>query len=242
LHDFRKDQPFEQEYEFFLEKYNRRFGRLFESVRQASSILFVRTNVAETDYGKLLELQQLNPEAKMDFLVVNTVETDHVEWLESPYENMRVCEICEQLDIDYDIWMGNHAHWKEILSRYSLKNYKDWLTEGLRSVLQHRQLVIWGFGGAGKKIVSQLKAAAVPVPVGWIVDSNPAKWGMIDGSIEVKDTLSLKESLDSIFVLICVYGDTNDIENSLDEMHFPKNAVRKVVYEGLTPLRLEKII
>ena len=242
LHDFREDQPFAQEYELFQEKYNRRFGRLLDSVRQASSILFVRTNVSETDYKKLLILQKLNPDARMHFLVVNTVETDHVVRLERPYKNMEVFEISDQPDIDYDIWMGNHAHWKEILSEYSLENYKDWLTDGLRAVLQDRKLVIWGFGGAGKKIVSQLKVAGNPVSVGWIVDSNPAKWGMIDDSIEVKDSSSLKGCLDSVFILICVYGDTSGIEESLARMHFPKNAVMKVVYEGLTPVGLAKTV
>ena len=242
LHDFRKGQPFDQEYELFVEKYNRRFGRLFELLQQASSILFVRTNVQKADYEKLLALEQLNPDAQMDFLIINTMETDQVKRLESPYNNMMIYGISEHPDIAYDVWMGNHAHWREVLSGYSLKNYKDWLTDGIKSVIGDRQLVLWGFGGAGKKIAAQIKAAKDPVSIGWFVDSNSAKWGMADETTEVRDTLSLMANRDDVLVLICVYGDTEGIEDSLAKMQFPESAAWKIVYEGLTPVGLEKCV
>lgn len=242
LHDFRKGQPFDQEYELFVEKYNRRFGRLFELLQQASSILFVRTNVQKADYEKLLALEQLNPDAQMDFLIINTMEMDQVKRLESPYNNMMIYGISEHPDIAYDVWMGNHAHWREVLSGYSLKNYKDWLTDGIKSVIGDRQLVLWGFGGAGKKIAAQIKAAKDPVSIGWFVDSNSAKWGMADETTEVRDTLSLMANRDDVLVLICVYGDTEGIEDSLAKMQFPESAAWKIVYEGLTPVGLEKCV
>ena len=78
--------------------------------------------------------------------------------------------------------------------------------------------MLWGFGGAGKKIAAQIKAAKDPVSIGWFVDSNSAKWGMADETTEVRDTLSLMANRDDVLVLICVYGDTEGIEDSLAKM------------------------
>ena len=241
LHDFAGELPFDEEYELVIKKYRNRISRLLELLRNSKSILFVRTNVNEKGMEKLLELQSVNPEANMDFLIVNTVETDEMRYIPCKYDNVFVYEISEKPDVDYDMWMGNHAHWKQVLSQFSLNEYEDWLLEGLKREVKDRNLVIWGFGGAGKKIISQLQANPKEVAISWVIDSNPEKWGDVDGKFEIKGSTSLSGHFHDTVVLICVYGQTVGIEQQLEELQYPRKQILKVVYEGLSPVRLEHL-
>lgn len=239
LHEFRCAVPLDEEYRIFTEKYDRRWNRLLTQIASAKSILFVRTNVAGDEIPKLLELQQLNPEAKTDFLIVNTIETEHIRRIPSSYENVYIYEISNQPDISYDIWMGNHAHWKEVLAPYKTKNCRNWLEEGLSSIPSEKKLVVWGFGGAGKKLLAQYHVTDNVPKIEWFVDRNPNKWGIIEEHLEVKEIESLRGHNEDVVVLICIYGDTTEIEEKLKEMGYTEQAVRKVVYDGLAPVRIE---
>lgn len=241
LHDFVGLESFDEEYENVMEKYHIRIQRLLDMIRKSESILFVRTNVKWEKLEKLLELQQLNPKAQMDFLVVNTTKTEEVKMIPCQYDNVFVYEVSEQPDLKYDVWMGNHAHWKQVLSQFSLKEYTDWLIEGLKKETAGKDLVIWGFGGAGKKIVSHLQANPGALSIGWVVDSNSAKWGSVNGEFEIRGSDSLRNHLHDTIVLICVYGETLSIENSLAELNYPRENVLKVVYEELMPVRIEHV-
>lgn len=236
LHDFIVNKPFDEEYDKFTDKYTRRINRFMDLIRSSQSILFVRTNATEFDIDNLQRLTMLNPHAKIDFLIVNTTDTTVVKSIPSKYENVHIYEISNQPDLAYDVWMGNHAHWKEVLSHYSLIGYQDFLVQALKKYTKDKTLVIWGFGGAGRKIVAHLTTTKDSVPIGWIVDRNPAKIGKINDNLEVKDITSLQAHTSDVFVLICIYGDTSEIEKTLKEMNFSQESYRKVLYDGLTPI------
>lgn len=221
------------------EKYNRRWERLLIQIAAAKSILFVRTNVENEEIPLLLKLQQLNSKARMDFLIINTVETEDVKRIPSGYENVYIYEISNQPDVSYDVWMGNHAHWKEVLALYKTKDCRNWLEEGLSAIGLEKKLVIWGFGGAGKKLLAQFQVMEHLPKIEWFVDRNSSKWGIIEGELEVKGIESLREHKDDVVVLICIYGDTTEIEEQLKEMDFPDESIKKVVYDGLAPVRIE---
>jgi FlaA1/EpsC-like NDP-sugar epimerase len=205
-------------------------------IRSKNSILFVRTNVKYNDIDNLLRLTQLNTNAKIDFLIVNTSNTTVVKQIPYCNSNVYIFEISDQPDLSYDIWMGNHAHWSTVLSQFSLLGYQDWLIFTLKKELAKKTLVIWGFGGAGRKIVAHITSEKDSIEIGWIVDKNTAKIGRINDTLEVKNISSLETHQADVFVLICIYGDTAEIEQTLKEMGFPKESVRKVIYEGLTPV------
>ncbi|WP_455714250.1 hypothetical protein [Anaerosporobacter sp.] len=135
--------------------------------------------------------------------------------------------------------MGNHAHWKEVLSRYSLIDYQDWLIQDLKRSIANKTLVIWGFGGAGRKIIAHLNSSKDSVKIGWIVDSNPDKIGKINDTLEVKNISSLQAHNSDLFVLICIYGNTTEIEKTLKDMNFSQESFKRVIYEGLTPVGIE---
>lgn len=239
LHEFRKSVSFDEEYSVFAEKYNRRWERLLIQIAAAKSILFVRTNVANEEIPLLLKSQQLNPKARMDFLIINTVETEDVKRIPSGYENVYIYEISNQPDVSYDVWMGNHAHWKEVLAPYKAEDCRNWLEEGLSSIGSEKKLVVWGFGGAGKKLLAQFRAIENLPKIEWFVDHNPNKWGTVDGDLEVKEIESLEGHNKDVVVLICIYGDITEIEKQLKEMDFPDESIKKVVYDGLAPVRIE---
>lgn len=236
LHDFNSAKPFDEEYDRFITKYTRRINRLMELICTSKSILFVRTNATEVDIENLQRLKTLNPSATIDFLIVNTTNTTSVRSIPSKYDNVYIYEISDQPDLAYDVWMGNHAHWKEVLSNYSLIGYQDFLVQALKQYTKEKTLVIWGFGGAGRKIVAHLTTTKDSVPIGWIVDRNPAKVGKISEILEVKDITSLQSHTSDVFVLICIYGDTTEIEKTLKDMNFSQESYKKVLYDGLTPV------
>lgn len=236
VHDFSSNKPFNEEYDRFVVKYKRRINRFKDLVRSSKSILFVRTNATELQIETLQRLTRLNPYAKIEFLIVNTTTTTTIKQLPSKYENVHIYEISNQPDLNYDVWMGNHAHWKTVLSHFTLIGYQDFLVQALKKYTKDKTLVIWGFGGAGRKIVSHLTTATDSVPIGWIVDRNPAKIGKINNNLEVKDITSIQTHTSDVFVLICIYGDTTEIEKTLKEMNFSQESFKKVLYDGLTPI------
>lgn len=238
LHDFNSNIPFDEEYNKFIDKYTQRINRFMNLIQSKNSILFVRNNVNNNDIDTLLRLTQLNPKAKIDFLIVNTTDTRNVKQLPSSKSNVAIYEISNQPDLSYDFWMGNHSHWKTVLSHYSLIGYQDWLVQALKKYVCNKTLVIWGFGGAGRKIVSHLLAAKDSVEIGWIVDSNSDKIGKISDTLEIKDISSLQTHINDVFVLICIYGDTTEIEYTLKKMQFYQDSFKKVIYEGQMPINI----
>lgn len=96
-------------------------------------------------------------------------------------------------------------------------------------------MVIWGFGGAGRKIVAHLTTKD-SVPIGWIVDRSQEKVGKISEILEVKDITSLQSHTSDVFILICIYGDTTEIEKTLKDMNFSQESYKKVLYDGLAPV------
>lgn len=239
LHDFDSNIPFDEEYNKFINKYTRRIQRFMNLIYSKNSILFVRTNVSINEIDYLQQLTQLNPYAKIDFLIINTVNTNTIKQIPVSYPNVHVYEISDQPDLSYDIWMGNHTHWKKVLSNYVLIGYQDWLVQSIKQTIGNKTLVIWGFGGAGRKIVAHLTSVEDSIKIAWIVDSNTAKIGKISDILEVKDITSLKTRNYDVFVLICIYGNTSGIEQQLKEMDFSPDSYKKVIYEGLTPVRIE---
>lgn len=239
LHDFYTNESFDAEYTKFVDKYTRKINRLMNLIHSKKSILFVRTNVPSDEIKYLLRLTELNPEAKIDFLIINTTDTNVVKQLPSPYDNVYIYEISKTPDFSYDIWQGNHAHWKEVLSQFSLIGYQDWLVQTLKKYLGNKTLVIWGFGGAGKKIIEHLKSAENSIKIGWIVDRNTDKIGKISDTLEVKDVSSLESHSLDVIVLICIYGNTTKIEQDLKEMNFSQDSIKKIIYDGLAPVKIE---
>lgn len=236
LHDFDSNISFDENYERFITKYTRRIHRFMNLIQTKKNILFVRTNVSNDQIDDLLRLTTVNPNAHIDFLIVNTVSTPNVSRLESPYDNVHIYQISDQPDLSYDVWMGNHAHWKEVLSHYTLRGYHDFLVEILKKYTQNKSLVIWGFGGAGRKIIAHLTTNKDTVPIAWVVDSNPEKYGKINDTLEVKPVESLVSHTEDVLVLISIYDDTTEIEKTLKEMHFSPESYKKVIYDGLTPI------
>lgn len=239
IHDFPKDIPFDMEYDRFIEKYIRRMLRLLQLINEKDSVLFVRTNVASDEIETLFSLQQLNKNTAMDYLIINTVDTDCVRQIPSKYENVYIYEISKVPDVSMTPWMGNHKHWKEVLSQFSLIGYKNNWLDSLRAGVKNKTLVIWGAGSAGRKLVWQISTATPPVKIGWIVDRDPVKWGKIDDNLEVKDPSSLYTHSSDVIVLICMYGNTMEVKNSLKKIGFPEYAVMEMVFDGLLPVGIK---
>lgn len=135
--------------------------------------------------------------------------------------------------------MGNHAHWRQILSEYSLKHYKDFLVNQIKQYSRDRPIVLWGFGGAGRKIYTHLSNNSPDITISWIVDNNTSKWGNINETLEIKGSNSLINHEKEVWVLICIYGDTSSIENQLKEMNYSSDSFKHIVYDGLNPIGIK---
>lgn len=238
-HDIKINSDFDFEYDAFKSKYTHRISRFINQLQTASSILFVRTNANENDINELIKLTAINTNARIDFLIINLTESNHVKKLPSQHPNVTVYEVSQISDLPSDPWMGNHVHWRTVLSKYSLINYEDFLVDQIKEYSKNKPIVLWGFGGAGRKIYSHLLTNSPDVNIGWIVDNNPNKWGYINESQVIQGSNSLLKREKEVWVLICIYGDTFCIENQLKEMNYTPDSFKHVVYDGLNPVGIE---
>lgn len=241
-HDIKINSDFDFEYDEFKAKCTHRISRFVNQLQTASSILFIRTNADENDINELIKLTAVNTNARIDFLIINLTETDHVNELPSQHPNVTVFEISQIPDLPSDPWMGNHAHWRKVLSKYSLKNYEDFLVNQIKQYSKNKPIVLWGFGGAGRKIHTHLLTNSPDINIAWIVDNNPDKWGNINESLIIQGSNSLLNREKEVWVLICIYGDTLCIENQLKDMNYPPDSFKHIVYDGLNPVGIKKNI
>lgn len=238
-HDIKTNSDFDIEYEDFRLKYKHRISRFMNQLHTASSILFIRTNASEDDIKELVKLTDVNTSARIDFLIINLTETKHVTKLPCFHQNVTIYEVSQVPDVLSDPWMGNHAHWHEVLSHYSLKHYEDFLVNQIKQYSQNKPIVLWGFGGAGRKIYTYLSTNSPDIKISWIVDNNSAKWGNINESVAIQGATSLLNHEKKVWVLICIYGDISCIEDQLKEMNFTSNSFKHVVYDGLNPVGIK---
>ncbi|UQZ83950.1 hypothetical protein SK3146_03162 [Paenibacillus konkukensis] len=122
VHDFSKEIGFEKSYENFKEKLDRRIQRFFDILKEAETILFVRTQAYSIDELWMLRMiLKIHTKAKFKILAVNyTIDHKIIEC------NWGIEDVCVvEIPSPSDRWQGDDDAWERMLSGISLKNKPD---------------------------------------------------------------------------------------------------------------------
>lgn len=113
LHDFYV--PFEESYAPVKEKYDRRKERFFKLLKSNKKVLFIRTYLSR-EQAELLDhaLRKFYPKLSYTILALNETEEN---WGLERVKNFQLHQIP-------NVWSGDPARWKEILSQFKVKQAK----------------------------------------------------------------------------------------------------------------------